>query len=361
MDLNPGFWRGRRALITGSTGFKGSWTCLWLQSLGADVVGFSDGVPTTRSLFEDARVADGMTVVNGDVRDRESLAEAFRTHAPEVVLHMAAQPLVRRSFVDPVETYAVNVMGTVHVLEAARSSDSVRVVVIVTSDKCYENREWVWGYREHEPMGGHDPYSNSKGCAELVTSAYRRSFFSGDESPAVASVRAGNVIGGGDWAEDRLIPDVVRSALEGRTVRIRNPNAVRPWQHVLNPLAGYLMLCERLWESRDFAEAWNFGPDDADAQPVSWILERLTQRFAGEMSWQVDESEQPHEAHYLKVDSSKAHALLSWRPRWNLERALESIARWYEAVRAGEDQRTLTLNEIDAYQSTAGTDPTPQT
>jgi CDP-glucose 4,6-dehydratase len=334
-------------LLTGHTGFKGAWLALWLERLGAEVTGFSNGVPTTPSLYEEARVGEGLSSVEGDVRDLAAVERTFTDSKPEVVIHMAAQSLVRRSFQEPVETYATNVMGTVHVLDAARRTDGVRVVVIVTSDKCYENREWVWGYREHEPMGGHDPYSNSKGCAELVTSAYRDAF----DGPSIASGRAGNVIGGGDWAEDRLIPDVMNAALAGRPVPIRNPDAIRPWQHVLNPLSGYLLLAERLWDSPDYAEPWNFGPADEDSRPVRWIVERLAEAWDEELSWETDSGQHPHEATHLKVDSSKARARLGWAPTWDLGQALASIAHWYRGLREQADLRALSFDQIAAFEA----------
>jgi CDP-glucose 4,6-dehydratase len=353
MELSPGFWEGRRVLITGGTGFKGSWTSLWLRELGAEVIVYSKGVPTAPSLFEAARVSEAVEVVQGDIRDRDALTAAFRQASPEVVLHMAAQPLVRRSYADPVGTYETNVVGTLNVLEASRHSDSVRVLVNVTTDKVYENRGRAGGYREEDPLGGSDPYSSSKACSEHLTAAYRRSFFAGEGSASIATARAGNVIGGGDWAVDRLIPDVVRAALGGETVQIRNPSAVRPWQHVLNPLSGYLLLCERNWESGGFDEAWNFGPDEGDAKPVGWIVERLDAAFDGGVEWRVDEGEHPREAHHLTLDSSKAKQLLGWRPTWALERALESIGRWHDAIRAGEDLRSLAVSEIEAFQADA--------
>lgn len=348
VGVDPGFWDGRRVLVTGHTGFKGSWLALWLERMGAEVSGLSQGVPTSPSLYEVARVGEGVAALDGDVRDLAAVERAFEAARPEIVVHMAAQSLVRRSFTSPVETYATNVMGTVHVLDAARRTEGVRAVVIVTSDKCYENREWVWGYREHEPMGGFDPYSNSKGCAELVTSAYRRSY---PEGPAIASARAGNVIGGGDWAEDRLIPDVMNAAVEGRTVLIRNPESIRPWQHVLNPLSGYLALAQALCESRDHADGWNFGPADEDARPVRWIIDRLSEAWGEPIPWEKDGGENPHEAHYLKLDSSKARMQLGWAPTWDLGDALTSIAGWYKAVRAGGDLRELVLDQVAAFQA----------
>jgi CDP-glucose 4,6-dehydratase len=358
VGVAPDFWSGRRVLLTGHTGFKGSWLALWLESLGAEVSGLSRGVPTSPSLFELARVGESVASIEGNVRDQQAVERAVAESRPEIVIHLAAQSLVRRSFEQPVETYATNVMGTVHVLDAARRADGVRAVLNVTSDKCYENREWVWGYREYEPMGGHDPYSNSKGCAELVTAAFRHSYAQGDSGPAIASARAGNVIGGGDWAEDRLIPDVMGAVLGGRPAVIRNPDAIRPWQHVLNPLGGYLALAQSLWHSRDHAEAWNFGPADSDTRPVRWIVERLGEAWGEPIEWRQDENEAPHEARSLKLDSSKARARLGWAPTWGLDDALASIAAWYRALRDGADLRRHALDQIAAFQ--AG-EPPPET
>jgi CDP-glucose 4,6-dehydratase len=354
MDVDPAFWSGRRVLVTGHTGFKGSWLSLWLGAMGAEVSGLANGVPTDPSLFELANLGDGMRTFRADVRDADAVTAAVRDAAPEVVLHLAAQPLVRPSFVDPRETYETNVMGTVNVLEAVRTTGGVQAVVNVTSDKCYENREWEWAYREDEPMGGHDPYSSSKGASELVTSAYRRSFFSDPAGTRLASARAGNVIGGGDWGADRLIPDVVRATLAGEVVQIRNPGATRPWQHVLNPLSGYLVLAQRLCEDPGAATAWNFGPPEEDARPVGWLLERLDALWPGGLGWNHDDAEHPHEARYLKVDSSRARAHLGWAPRWGLEQALTSIVEWYAALAAGEDMRAVTLAQLDAFQAPSG-------
>lgn len=352
--MNSGFWRGKRVLLTGHTGFKGSWLSLWLQSLGAQVAGYALEPPTTPSLFEVAQAGRGMTSIIGDIRDLERLCQTFSDHQPEIVIHMAAQPLVRYSYHAPVETYSTNVMGTVHLLEAVRRTKSVRAVVNVTSDKCYDNREWVWGYRENEPMGGYDPYSNSKGCAELVTSAYRNSYFHperhAEHGVALASARAGNVIGGGDWAADRLIPDIMRAIAQGEAVHIRSPHAIRPWQHVLEPLSGYLLLAEKLYqEGAAYAEGWNFGPHDEDAKPVQWIVERLTSTWGEGASWQLDAGDHPHEAHYLKLDCSKAKARLDWQPRWPLAHALSAIVEWHRAYRDGGDMHELTLRQIRAY------------
>jgi CDP-glucose 4,6-dehydratase len=347
--VDPGFWSGRRVLLTGHTGFKGAWLALWLQSLGARVTGFSSGLPTTPSLHELARVGEGMECIGGDVRDADAVAAAVERAAPEVVIHMAAQALVRRSFAEPRETYATNVMGTVNVLDAVRRAGDVGVLVNVTSDKCYENREWEWGYREEDPMGGHDPYSSSKGCAELVTSAYRNSFFSEAGATRIGSARAGNVIGGGDWGEDRLLPDIMRAALAGEVVRVRNPNSIRPWQHVLNPLSGYLVLAQALWDRPEHAAAWNFGPSEHDARPVGWIVERMAELWPEELRSALDEGPHPHEARYLKLDSSRARGRLGWRPPVGLELALASIVEWYQALREGADMRAVTLGQIESF------------
>jgi CDP-glucose 4,6-dehydratase len=352
--VDTGFWRERRVLLTGHTGFKGAWLSLWLQSLGARVTGFSNGVPTQPSLYELATVGEGMESIEGDVRDPAALAAALAAAEPEIVIHMAAQSLVRRSFVEPRETYETNVMGTVNVLDAVRVHGSgVRAIVNVTSDKCYENREWEWGYREHEPMGGFDPYSSSKGCSELVTEAFRRSFFSDPAGPRLASARAGNVIGGGDWGAERLVPDIMRAALAGEEVRVRNPSSIRPWQHVLNPLSGYLVLAQALWEKPELAEGWNFGPADEDARPVGWIVQRIAAQWPQELRWVQDDGPHPHEANYLKLDSSKARARLGWHPRLELGETLESIVTWYSELRSGADMRAVTLGQIEAFQYAA--------
>lgn len=352
ISVDPKFWQNKRVFLTGHTGFKGSWLSLWLQSMGATVKGFALQPPTQPALFEQARVAQGMESVIGDIRNLEAITSAMTTFNPDILIHMAAQPLVRLSYREPVETYATNVMGTVHVLEAARRCDHLKAIVNVTTDKCYENREWVWGYREDEPMGGHDPYSNSKGCSELVTAAYRSSFFNTTGSAVLASGRAGNVIGGGDWAEDRLIPDILRAFEKQQPVLVRNPMATRPWQHVLEPLSGYLILAEKLYtEGKSYAEAWNFGPRDEDVQPVEWILNHMTEHWGEGASWQLDTNPQPHEAQLLKLDISKAAARLKWRPRWSLAHTLDSIVDWQQAWLQGEDMHQKTLEQIYHYQS----------
>jgi CDP-glucose 4,6-dehydratase len=346
------FWEGRRVLVTGHTGFKGSWLTLWLTRLGAQVTGLASGGLSKPSLHKLAGVGDEAETLDADVRDLDAVDKAVSSARPEVVIHMAAQPLVRRSYEDPVTTYAINVMGSVHVLDASRRSDDARVVLVVTSDKCYENRERGRAYVEDDPMGGRDPYSSSKGCAELVTAAYRASY--GDAGPAIASARAGNVIGGGDWSQDRLVPDVMGAALEGRSVLIRNPDAVRPWQHVLNPLSGYLRLVEALWESRDYAEPWNFGPDERDARPVRELLERLAAEWGEGLRWEVDEAPSPPEAQLLTVDSSKARRRLGWEPLWDLDDTVRSISAFYRALADGEDVRPVVLEQIDAFRAGKG-------
>lgn len=348
--VDPAFWCGKRVFLTGHTGFKGSWLSLWLQALGSQVKGYALTPPTNPALFEVARVAEGMESQIADIRDFAILQASIAEFRPDIVIHMAAQPLVRISYRAPIVTYSTNVMGTVHLLEAVRACGGVRAVVNVTTDKCYENREWIWGYREDEPMGGHDPYSSSKGCAELVTAAWRRSYFHEDGGPLVASARAGNVIGGGDWAEDRLIPDILRAFAAGRPVTIRHPRATRPWQHVLEPLSGYLVLAQALWtEGQDMAEGWNFGPAELDAKPVSWIAEKLVQDWGHGAAWALDEAPQPHEASYLKLDCAKSRARLHWRPTWPIETALQRIVRWEQAWRAGTEMREYCLREIAEY------------
>jgi CDP-glucose 4,6-dehydratase len=351
MDVDPRFWNGRRVLVTGHTGFKGSWLTLWLTGMGAEVSGLSDAVPTDPSLFELARVGEHARTFSVDVRDASAVSAAVAETQPEIVLHLAAQPLVRESFRSPRATYEINVMGTINVLEAVRETPGVRAVINVTSDKCYENREWEWAYRESEPMGGHDPYSSSKGASELATSAWRRSFFADPDGPRLASARAGNVIGGGDWGADRLLPDIMRATLAGRAIDIRNPGATRPWQHVLNPLSGYLVLAQALWDDPTAATAWNFGPAERDAQPVARLLERLDALWPGGLRWDHDTGAHPHEATFLKVDSSRARARLGWSPRWDLDAALASIVEWYLALREGADMRAVSLGQVEAFSS----------
>ena len=348
--INKDFWAGKRVLLTGHTGFKGGWLALWLASMGARVMGYALAPSTQPSLWQYSEGYSGLSSTIADVRDLAALSETVKTFRPEIVFHLAAQALVRASYEDPVGTYSANVMGTVHVLEAVRRMSGVRAVVVVTSDKCYDNREWVWGYRESEPMGGRDPYSNSKGCAELVVAAYRSSYFSTTDSAAVASARAGNVIGGGDWAADRIVPDIVRAAISGAPVRIRNPNATRPWQHVLEPLSGYQHLAEALCNApAEYAEGWNFGPADEDAVPVGQIVSTVSRLWGPAARWVADKGPHPHEAHFLKLDSSKARSRLGWRPRLGLASALEWTVEWYKTQAQGGDARALTLAQIERY------------
>lgn len=352
-QTTPEFWRGKRVLMTGHTGFKGSWLSLWLQSMGATLRGIALEPPTEPALFAVARVAEGMEHRITDIRDFVPVNAQMDEFQPEIVFHMAAQPLVRLSYSEPIETYTTNVMGTVHVLEAARHSGSVKAIVNITTDKCYENREWVWGYREDEPMGGHDPYSSSKGCAELVSSAYRKSFLQ-DAGIAMATARAGNVIGGGDWALDRLVPDTLLALEKCQPVQIRNPDAIRPWQHVLEPLSGYLLLAEKLHaQGQTFAEGWNFGPRDEDARPVQWIVQHLCSAWGQGASWQLQPGNHPHEANYLKLDISKAKQRLNWAPRWSLDTALAHITDWHQAWLSGQDMRAFCLKQINQYQNQA--------
>lgn len=355
-QVNSTFWHKRKVFVTGHTGFKGTWLCLWLTELGAEVTGYALVPPTEPALFNLCHMDNLMTSVIGDVRDANAVYLAMTAAQPEIVFHLAAQPLVRQSYVDPIETYATNVMGTVHVLEAVRRCGTVKAVVNVTTDKCYDNKEWAWGYRENEPLGGYDPYSSSKACSELVTSAYRSSYFtSSDQKVALASARAGNVIGGGDWAVDRLLPDCFRALEQKATINIRNPHSIRPWQHVLEPLSGYLMLAEKLVsdEGNRFAQAWNFGPDERDAKPVRWIVERVIDLW-GHGDYFVDDSIlHPHEAHYLKLDCSKAKAELGWIPRWSLSEALKQIVSWIHAYQAEEDMRNYSLQQIRDFMNTS--------
>lgn len=350
--VNLEFWNQKRVFVTGHTGFKGGWLVTWLLEMGAQVMGYALKPDTDPSYFVLCGLEDRLRSVIGDVREKDALQNAMQSHQPEIVFHLAAQSIVRRSYSDPVRTFATNVIGTVHLLDVVRAVPSVHAVVIVTSDKCYENREWVWGYREDEPIGGRDPYSASKGCAELATAAYRRSFFQGvGRRVGVATVRAGNVIGGGDWGEDRLVPDAVRALGNQEPLLVRNPQAVRPWQHVLEPLAGYLMLAERLYkEGEKWAGAWNFGPEDKDVRPVRWLVERITEMWGNSASWKIDQGNNPYEAHYLKLDCSKAKSKLGWYPQWDLELSLEKTVNWYKAYFNHEDMLNITINQIHSYE-----------
>ena len=354
--MNSDFWKGKRVFLTGHTGFKGAWLALWLQEMGAIVKGYALDPPTTPSLFEVANVSEGMDSHIADVRDAQALFKSINEFQPEIVFHLAAQSLVRLSYDIPVDTYATNVMGTAHLLDACRKIENLKAIVIVTSDKCYENKEWVWGYRENQAMGGYDPYSSSKGCTELVVASFRQSYFNpnnhGKHGVGLASVRAGNVIGGGDWALDRLVPDILNAFEQRNPVEIRNPHAIRPWQHVLEPLSGYIALAETLHgKGAEFAEPWNFGPDDQDAQPVQYIVDRLAEDWGDEAQWYLSEGEHPHEAHYLKLDCSKARMKLNWRPVMNLNTALDKIVAWHKAWLKEYDMREHTLAEIRDYMN----------
>jgi CDP-glucose 4,6-dehydratase len=355
-------WSGKRVLLTGHTGFKGAWLSLWLQQKGANLCGIALEPPTRVNLFQDACIGNGMNSVIGDIRDANLLKQTFAEHRPEIVFHLAAQPLVRNSYEDPVGTYSTNVMGTVNVLDAARQTDSLQAVVVVTTDKCYENREWEWPYRETDRLGGYDPYSNSKACTELVVSAYRNSFFNPKDysrhGVAVASVRAGNVIGGGDWAEDRLVPDIIRAFMEERPVRIRNPHAIRPWQHVLEPLRGYIAVAESLCEDGAASgEPWNFGPKQSDVKPVEWIVSQLADIWGGGARWELEDAVQPHEAHSLKLDWSKAAIRLGWHPALRLSEALSITAEWYKARLQSQEMRGFTIEQIENYERRLQSDP----
>jgi CDP-glucose 4,6-dehydratase len=353
--MDATFWKNKKVLVTGHTGFKGSWLSLWLQTRGANVIGYSLEPPTAPSFFELGEIASEMVSLHGDIRDLENFKTAVKLHQPEIIIHMAAQSLVRYSYQHPVDTYSTNVMGTVNILDTVRQLGSVKVVLIITSDKCYENRETLLGYKESDPMGGYDPYSSSKGCAELVTAAYRNSFFSparfSSHGVAIASTRAGNVIGGGDWGEDRLIPDIMRSTLADQPVVIRYPDAIRPWQHVLEPLNGYLQLAERLWDQgAKFTGGWNFGPDHDDCKPVHWILETLNQQWKGGIKWIQSSADNPHEATYLNLDCSKSKQLLGWSPKLDLGTALELLVDWYQGYANNVNLRELSMNQLAYYE-----------
>lgn len=353
--VDPLFWKGKKVFLTGHTGFKGSWLSLWLSSMGAEVTGYALAPNTTPNLFDVLNLKDQIKASHiADIRNLEILKSAMLEASPDILIHMAAQPLVRYSYENPVETYAVNVMGTVNVLESARKIQSLRATVVVTTDKCYENKEWVWGYRENEPMGGHDPYSNSKGCAELVTSSYRQSFFNqADSRNSVASARAGNVIGGGDWSIDRLIPDAIKAFEANQSLTIRNPLATRPWQHVLEPLSGYLILAQGLYEKgSSLAAGWNFGPRDEDNRSVQEVIDLIISGWDGATRWENDGAEQPHEANLLKLDCSKARQQLGWVPKWDLETAIKKIVEWQKSFQGNANMRDVSLAQINQYTNT---------
>ncbi|MBT5470057.1 MAG: CDP-glucose 4,6-dehydratase [Nitrospina sp.] len=346
--INPQFWQDKKVYLTGHTGFKGSWLALWLSSLGAKVKGYALKPPTSPSLFNVANINSIIDSQIGDIRDQKNLYKSMTEFNPDILIHMAAQPLVRSSYESPIETYEVNVLGTAKVLEVARSCPNLKAIVNITTDKCYENDGRLEGYKENDPMGGYDPYSSSKGCAELVTSSYRRSFMQG-QGIGLATVRAGNVIGGGDWADNRLIPDILRSFGKNEAVVIRNPNATRPWQHVLEPLSGYLRLAEKLFnDPLTFSEGWNFGPYSNDVKPVDWILDYMIGLWPG-ASWVLSENENPHEATFLNLEISKASELLGWTPTWDLPMALESTIRWHKLWRGCADMRKACFTEINNF------------
>jgi CDP-glucose 4,6-dehydratase len=346
--IDQEFWKGKRVFLTGHTGFKGSWLSLWLCSLGAEVRGYALNPPTSPSLFNEAKIDTIIDSQIADIRDQDTLHESMTGFNPDILIHMAAQPLVRYSYGAPIETYEVNVIGTAKVLEVARSCPNLRAIVNITTDKCYENDGRAEGYKENDPMGGYDPYSSSKGCAELVASSYRRSFLQ-DQGIGIASVRAGNVIGGGDWADDRLIPDILRSFEKNKPVVIRNPKATRPWQHVLEPLSGYLILAQNLYkDQKKYAEGWNFGPNEKDVQPVDWILDKMISKWPNS-SWELDNNSNPHEAGFLKLDISKAKSKLGWSPVWELSQTLERIISWHQAWLNKDDMQTVCLTEIEEY------------
>lgn len=349
------FWKNKTVLITGHTGFKGSWLVAWLSSLGAKVIGYALAPYTDPNMFELLHLEDHITSIIGDIRDLDKLSETIQRYQPEIIIHMAAQPLVRYAYAHPIETYEVNVLGTAKLFEAARHCESVKVIVNVTTDKCYENKEWERGYRETDRLGGYDPYSNSKACSELVTAAYRSSYFNpkdyAQHGKALASARAGNVIGGGDWSEDRLIPDMIRAFVKNETVFIRNPSAIRPWQHVLEPLHGYLLLAENMWdEPTKFAEGWNFGPFEKDAKSVEWIVNYLVTHWGDGAAWEKDGGEHPHEATYLKLDIAKAQGELKWQPCWQLEQGLDVLIAWYQAWTRQENMFDVTMQQIKQYE-----------
>lgn len=361
--VNTNFWKGKKVFVTGHTGFKGSWLSLWLHSLGAKVTGYSLKPPTSPNLFDLCQLGQVIPTHYADIRDQEKLQNAILTAKPDIVIHMAAQALVRASYTNPVETYATNVMGTVNLLEAVRVAVNqgikIKAVVNVTTDKCYSNKEWPWGYREIDMLGGYDPYSNSKACSELVTDAYRNSFFHTKDydlhGVGLATARAGNVIGGGDWAVDRLLPDCFRTLLAREKIKIRNPHAIRPWQHVLDPLSGYLTLARNLYkDGTKYAEGWNFGPDDGDGKTVEWIVKSICAKWGQDAAYEIENGQNPHEAHYLRLDCSKAKLELGWYPRWNVNQAIERAVEWTAAYLANEDVRAVCLKQIHEYTNEKG-------
>lgn len=366
MMVHSDFWNNKKVFVTGHTGFKGSWLCLWLHSLGAKVTGYSLKPPTSPSLFDLCQIEQFIPTQYADIKDKVTLQTAILTVKPDIIIHMAAQPLVRASYLNPAETYETNVMGTVHLLDAVRiATDNgikIKAVVNVTTDKCYSNKEWPWGYREIDALGGYDPYSNSKACSELVTDAYRNSFFHpkdyGLHGVGLATARAGNVIGGGDWAIDRLLPDCFRTLLEGKKIKIRNPYAIRPWQHVLDSLSGYMTLAEKLYQDgAQYAEGWNFGPDDNDGRSVEWIVKSICAKWGSDASYEIENGFHPHEAHYLRLDCSKAKSKLNWYPRWDVNKAIDKAVEWTEVYLTNQDLRAVCLKQIDEYSNEQGDAP----
>ncbi len=354
--VDRSFWKGRKVFITGHTGFKGSWLCLWLHSLEADITGYSQPPPTYPSLYDLCRIDELLTSITGDIRDGEALKKSLITAQPEIVFHLAAQPIVRESYKNPVQTFETNIMGTVHLLEAVRACPTVRAAVNVTSDKCYENRECTAGYNENDRLGGYDPYSGSKACSEIITSSYRNSFFSINSydihGVGLATARAGNVIGGGDWAGDRLIPDCIRSLLANSEILLRNPGAVRPWQHVLEPLSGYMRLAQKLCENGPlYSQAWNFGPGGNESRTVEWIVKKLCEKWGNSSTCKVVDEKCPHETHYLKLDCSKAKKALGWHPKWDEEKALDKTVEWYKAFKELSNLRSVCCRQIEDYSS----------
>lgn len=355
--MNDDFWRGKKVFLTGHTGFKGSWLSLWLHSLGAEVTGYSLEPPTQPSLFELCNIREKINSIVGDIRDLDKLERTLMKADPDIIIHMAAQPLVRESYIDPLETYSTNIMGTVNLFEAIRKCKRVRAVINVTTDKVYNNKEWVWGYRETEQLGGYDPYSNSKACSELITSAYRNSYFNPHDycthGIVIATARAGNVIGGGDWARDRLLPDCIGALLDKRRIVVRNPFSIRPWQHVLEPLSGYLTLAERMYsEGPLYGDCWNFGPKNEDAKPVEWIVKQLCEKWGAKATYEVDANHHPHEAHYLKLDCSKANIEIQWFPKWDIGIALDKIIDWTREYQSNSEMSKVCLQQIKEYENT---------
>jgi CDP-glucose 4,6-dehydratase len=350
--MNQSFWKNKEILITGHTGFKGSWLTVWLKKLGANITGFSKSVPTNPSLFETTNIEKDIKSVVGDIQNYELLKETISKCEPEIIFHMAAQSLVIKSYSNPIETFSTNVMGTVNLLYAVKETKKPKVVINITSDKCYENNESLEGYSEDDPMGGHDPYSSSKGCAELITKSFRKSFFSSDHENNIglASVRAGNVIGGGDWAENRLIPDIIRAIKNKENIKIRNPNALRPWQHVLDPLNGYISVAEKLWDDQTkYSEGWNFGPEKNEVKPVSWIIEKFNELWKNKINWEVSNNKL-HEANNLILNCQKAKSILGWNSKINTETALKLTIEWYRKYFDGENMRKVTEEQITKFQ-----------